>query len=927
MSKKFLSGINVTGTATLNTVADAGSNTDKFLVLDSSNNVSYRTAAELYADLGIGSTAAAYTSTLKHEVKASQTISKGQAVYVSSADGTNMVVSKASNVSEQLSSKTMGLLETSLTTNGKGKVVTEGLLAGLNTSSANAGDPVWLGVDGALIYGLANKPYAPAHLVFIGIVTRAHANQGEIFVKVQNGFELKEIHDVDLITTTPINGHILGYNGTLWVNKTIAGWLGYTPVTSARTLTINGTTYDLSADRSWTISANQNARTEYEFTTNGSTATYTVTYTVGQVDVFYNGSKLSSAEFTATNGTSVTLAFIPPTGQMVEIVAWETGGGVANGRTLTINGVAFDLSANRSWTIDNASLGAQPQLNGTGFVKVSGTTVSYDNSTYALDSAVVKLAGTQTITGTKTFSATSTTIYKLRLDNTVDSAIIAFKQYADGSIGESGNTSLSAIGANQFNINWGGTKTATFDSTSLTGQKIYTLPNSDGTLALTSNIPTNNNTLTNGAGYITSSALSSYLPLTGGTLTGALSGTSATFSSSLIVGSTAILYGNVAIKSNSATSYFGLNVIANSNNNFIALNHTGTLGIIETEFSTGGSHTPIAFVTSGAERMRITTSGNVGIGTSSPISSLMVSKTLASNQTYLTLDNKTNSKYNWGIDWAVLDSTNVPVAAIRAIYPVDNDISLGFYTYNGSGNVTERMRITSGGNVGIGNTNPSVSLHVNGTIWATRIGGTNATPPIQVRGGGGGPRIQTYGLDADSNAWMGLGTDMAGNPYEHSLYFSNAGGGIGRQTIGSYNGTTYTVKMTILDNGSIGAPTGTNIYNPSDVRLKQNIVTLTDGLNKIMTLNPVKFNWVEEFVSDEQGKDMLGFIAQEVQNIIPEAVEGFSDGSSITVGESIIENPLRVNEKFIIPVLVKAVQELKAENDELRAILNRNNII
>jgi len=93
---------------------------------------------------------------------------------------------------------------------------------------------------------------------------------------------------------------------------------------------------------------------------------------------------------------------------------------------------------------------------------------------------------------------------------------------------------------------------------------------------------------------------------------------------------------------------------------------------------------------------------NVGIGTTTPISSLMVSKTLASNQTYLTLDNKTNSKYNWGIDWAVLDSTNIPVAAIRAIYPVDNDVSLGFYTYNGSGNVSERMRITSGGEVGIG---------------------------------------------------------------------------------------------------------------------------------------------------------------------------------------------------------------------------------
>jgi len=101
----------------------------------------------------------------------SVTITKGQAVYVSSADGTNMVVSLASNVSEPTSSKTMGLIIQNLATNVRGFVITEGLLAGLNTSSATAGDPVWLGTNGNLIYGLINKPAAPAHLVFIGIVT------------------------------------------------------------------------------------------------------------------------------------------------------------------------------------------------------------------------------------------------------------------------------------------------------------------------------------------------------------------------------------------------------------------------------------------------------------------------------------------------------------------------------------------------------------------------------------------------------------------------------------------------------------------------------------------------------------------------------------------------------------------------------------
>jgi len=159
----------------------------------------------------------------KVTVKLSQAINKGQAVYVSSATGTNIIVSKASNTSEPTSSKTIGLLETTGAINAIVNVVTSGLLAGLNTSTATIGDPVWLGVSGNLIYGLINKPYAPAHLVYIGVVTRVSATVGEILVKVQNGFELKEIHDVDLISNAPTNNDVLVYDSatSLWKNKQI----------------------------------------------------------------------------------------------------------------------------------------------------------------------------------------------------------------------------------------------------------------------------------------------------------------------------------------------------------------------------------------------------------------------------------------------------------------------------------------------------------------------------------------------------------------------------------------------------------------------------------------------------------------------------------------------------------------------------------
>jgi hypothetical protein len=175
-----------------------------------------------------------WTSVVKHTVKnngLSGTITKGTAVYVTGSNGTNMLVGRASNDSEPTSSKTMGLMQSDITTTGgnsTGFVITEGLIQGLNTAGQTAGDPVWLGVNGALIYGLINKPYAPNHLVFIGIVTKISAGNGEIFVKVQNGFELKELHDVQ--AQSPTLKDTLYYDNTVspaqWKTASISTILG-----------------------------------------------------------------------------------------------------------------------------------------------------------------------------------------------------------------------------------------------------------------------------------------------------------------------------------------------------------------------------------------------------------------------------------------------------------------------------------------------------------------------------------------------------------------------------------------------------------------------------------------------------------------------------------------------------------------------------
>ena len=135
-------------------------------------------------------------------------MTKGQIVYISGADGTNPTISLAIATSEMGSSKTIGWLKQDLAQGDLGYVITEGLLEGINTNSATAaGDPVWLSptTAGGVVYGLENKPSASDHLVFLGYVLRKQTNNGKVYVKVQNGFELGELHDVyNGAKTTPV---------------------------------------------------------------------------------------------------------------------------------------------------------------------------------------------------------------------------------------------------------------------------------------------------------------------------------------------------------------------------------------------------------------------------------------------------------------------------------------------------------------------------------------------------------------------------------------------------------------------------------------------------------------------------------------------------------------------------------------------------
>ncbi len=148
------------------------------------------------------------------------TLAKGEIVYIFGANGDQVSVKRANNSSDTTSSKTLGVVGEAITSSGTGYVISHGVIDGINTSSYTPGDILWLGNTAGTV--TTAKPTAPQHLVFVGVVIKSNASSGQIFVKPQNGYELDEIHNV--LLTSPQEGEVLKYNGSLWVNNLETGY-------------------------------------------------------------------------------------------------------------------------------------------------------------------------------------------------------------------------------------------------------------------------------------------------------------------------------------------------------------------------------------------------------------------------------------------------------------------------------------------------------------------------------------------------------------------------------------------------------------------------------------------------------------------------------------------------------------------------------
>ena len=331
---------------------------------------------------------ASFTTVLKQYVKntSGASIAKGKAVYVSGADGTNVTVALADYDSDATSSKTLGLMESTVANNGFGYVVTEGILTGFDTTAASTeGVPVWLGDSGALVYGTA--PSEPQHAVYIGVVSRKNANNGEVFIKVQNGYELTELHDV--MAGTPADNDIIQYDNAsgYWKNETLAN-AGIATSSHA-----HAGVYDPAGTAASAISAHEAAADPHPtyltstegnaaYATTGHSHSYvtSATGTTNQVNVSAStGAVTFSLPQSVATTSNVQFNNVQADGYVKIPNVIHTGyslGGSAASTTITTAGTYYALTS-QEVSFTPAFVGQKFLVTYSGYVSINTTTIQY----------------------------------------------------------------------------------------------------------------------------------------------------------------------------------------------------------------------------------------------------------------------------------------------------------------------------------------------------------------------------------------------------------------------------------------------------------------------------------------------------------------------------------------------------------------------
>ena len=411
-------------------------------------------------------------------------------------------------------------------------------------------------------------------------------------------------------------------------------------------------------------------------------------------------------------------------------------------------------------------------------------------------------------------------------------------------------------------------------------------------------------------------------------------------------------------------------------------------------FATGGS----------TERMRITDIGQIGMGTTLPVSNLQVYSTAATNS-YSTTITK-NGNMAAGLSISVLDNDDSMtgiffstggsthwsgITGSRTDESAHWGTQLNFYTHNNDvtalNDATQKMVIKGDGNVGIGVTGPGALLDVGGYVqmdsyvangsgnnafnsgylkiiagaktgWGigdelgkinffgndtSGVGARNAASIVAVCETGNGTSTTTF------SSGLAFYTSSYNDPQEERMRITSGGtvGNTGSTLLGGGaaegvtgwnfapgNGTIITSSdsdsnmyigkvsgysnarfISFYVNGSLVGRITTNgsttsYVTTSDYRAKENVVEMTGALDRVSQLKPSRFN----FIGDAD-KTVDGFLAHEVQEIVPEAISGEKDA----IDKDGNPDYQGIDQSKLVPLLVAAIQELKAEIELLKS--------